>query len=439
MTVAGTASTGSLIQPDGGLPGSHLSGPRQTVVMVTTSYPRFPGDTVGTFMEPIARGLAARGHAVHVVLPWHPDLRREGTDGGLTFHAFKYAPVRSLAVFGYAQGLEADVRLRGRAYVAAPLAVTSACRLARRVARDAGATLVHAHWVIPGGVIGRLSSGQRALVVSLHGSDVYVAERHRFAGCAARLVFSRAGWVTACSDDLRDRAVALGADRDRIETVPYGVDTGRFRPDEDARRNCRLALGVDEGQPLVFTAGRLVRKKGFEYLIDAMAALVPRWPRLVLVVGGGGDLERELRARAAAEGVTAHVRFAGVMGQDEVARNLAAADIVVVPSVRDDAGNVDGLPNVVMEALASATPLVTTDAGGIATVAEHGRNALVVEQRNPGGLAGAIDSLLRDPDLARRLGATARADVMARWTWERVAERFEAAYLRALAATGRAA
>ncbi len=439
MTAAGTPSTGRLIQPESVPPGSGLCGPRQTVVMVTTSYPRFPGDTVGTFMEPIAKGLAARGHDVHMVLPWHPALRRGGTEGGVTFHAFKYAPVRSLDVFGYAQGLEADVRLRGRAYVAAPLAVASAWRLARRVAHDVRASVIHAHWVIPGGVIGWLSSGGRALVVSLHGSDVYVAERHRFAGRAARLVFSRAGWVTACSDDLRDRAVALGADRNRIETVPYGVDTTRFRPDKDARRNCRLALGVDEGQPLVFTAGRLVRKKGFEYLIDAVAALVTRWPRLVLVLGGGGDLERELRARAAAGGVTAHVRFAGVMGQDEVARHLAAADIVVVPSVRDDAGNVDGLPNVVMEALASATPLVTTDAGGIATVAKHGRNALVVEQRSPAALAGAIDSLLRDPDLAQRLGETARADVMARWTWERVAERFEAAYMRALEAAGPAA
>ena len=64
--------------------------------MVTTSYPRFPGDSVGTFMEPIAKSVAARGHEVHVVAPWHPLVTRSGTEDGVTFHFYKYAPPRPL-------------------------------------------------------------------------------------------------------------------------------------------------------------------------------------------------------------------------------------------------------------------------------------------------------------------------------------------------------
>ena len=64
--------------------------------MVATSYPRFPGDTVGTFMEPIAHGMAARGHDVHMVLPWHPRWTRPPREGGVTFHLFRYAPIQSL-------------------------------------------------------------------------------------------------------------------------------------------------------------------------------------------------------------------------------------------------------------------------------------------------------------------------------------------------------
>ena len=96
---------------------------RQVVVMVTTSYPRFPGDSVGTFMEPIAKAVAARGHEVHVVAPWHPLITRGAEEDGVRFHFYRYAPVPSLNIFGYAAAMHADVRLRGAAYVAAPLAL----------------------------------------------------------------------------------------------------------------------------------------------------------------------------------------------------------------------------------------------------------------------------------------------------------------------------
>src|ERR671916_763814 len=95
------------------------------VVMVTTSYPRFPGDSVGTFMEPIAKGVAALGHAVHVVAPWHPAITRGKVEDGVFFHFFRYAPVPALTVFGYAAGLRADVKLKGAAWAAAPLALAA--------------------------------------------------------------------------------------------------------------------------------------------------------------------------------------------------------------------------------------------------------------------------------------------------------------------------
>ena len=75
------------------------------IVMVTSSYPRFPGDSVGTFMEPIAKSVAARGHEVHIVAPWHPLVSRGAEEDGVRFHFFKYAPVESLNVFGYAAAM----------------------------------------------------------------------------------------------------------------------------------------------------------------------------------------------------------------------------------------------------------------------------------------------------------------------------------------------
>jgi phosphatidyl-myo-inositol dimannoside synthase len=403
---------------------------RHVVVMVTTSYPRFPGDSVGTFMEPIAKGVAARGHEVHIVAPWHPRLTRGKSEDGVFFHFFKYAPVASLNVFGYAAGLQADVRLKRTAWMAAPFALAAGWFKAMRVAQKRRATVMHGHWVVPGGVIAAAARPGLPLVVSLHGSDVFVAERTAPARFAAARVFHRAGAITACSTDLASRAIALGAAPERLEVVPYGVDASRFRPAADVRTATRAAAGFDSRAPIVFAAGRLVRKKGFEYLIDAL--------RLVnapaqLVIAGTGDLDAELRARAATAGVADRVRFLGDVPQDTVASWFAAADVAVVPSVRDASGNVDGLPNTVLEALASGTPVVATPAGGIRSAIDDGRTGTLVAERDPLALAGAIAALLADPARRAAIGAAARAAVEARFGWEVAGARFEAAYDRALA------
>src|SRR5258708_7028937 len=175
---------------------------RHVVVMVTTSYPRFPGDSVGTFMEPIARHVAARGHEVHVIAPWHPRITRGKVEDGVFFHFFRYAPVAALHVFGYAAGLRADVTLRGPAWVAAPLAMTAGWFTAMRVAQQKHATVMHGHWVVPGGVIAAAARPALPLVVSLHGSDVFVAERTAVARRAAKLGFPRAGFRAARRQDL---------------------------------------------------------------------------------------------------------------------------------------------------------------------------------------------------------------------------------------------
>jgi glycosyltransferase involved in cell wall biosynthesis len=326
--------------------------------------------------------------------------------------------------------MRADVKLRGAAYLAAPLALAQGWRTARKIALRHRATMMHGHWVVPGGITAAMAAPDLALTISLHGSDVFVAEKFGPARAAARIAFERAGAVTACSDDLGRRAIALGAAPDRLEVVPYGVDVDRFRPDPAAAVALRASLDVPAKALLAFAAGRLVKKKGFEYLIDA---LPQAGAGVVLALAGDGDLDQDLRARARDRGVENRVHFLGNLSQHDVARYLAAADAAVVPSVRDDAGNVDGLPNVVMEALASGTPLVTTAAGGIGAVVSDGQTALVVPERDPQSLANALSRIASDRAAAHRIGEAARAMVQARFGWARVAERIEAAYDRALA------
>jgi glycosyltransferase involved in cell wall biosynthesis len=409
---------------------------RHVVVMVASSYPRFPGDGIGSFMEPIAKGIAARGHEVHLVAPWHPAITRARVEDGVYFHFFHYAPIASLNVFGYASGLRADTDVRSSAWLVAPFALAAGTFKAWRVATKKRATIMHGHWVIPGGAMAAQARGARPLVVSVHGSDVFLAERSSMVRRAAHRTFRTAAHVTACSDDLRVRSIALGADASRTETVPYGVDSARFAASASDRAAVRESLGLGDA-PFVLSAGRLVRKKGFEYLIDAAASLAPRYPSLKILIAGDGDLRAELTARATERGLRS-VTFLGTKTQDEVARMMAAADVIAVPSVHDDAGNVDGLPNFALEAMASATPVVVTTAGGLAQAVAHGQTGRVVPERDSNALAAAISGLLDQPDRARALGLAARARVERDFSWARVAARFEAIYDDAVARGRRA-
>jgi hypothetical protein len=204
-------------------------------------------------MEPIAKHVAARGHEVHIVAPWHPRITRGKSEDGVFFHFFKYAPVPALNVFGYAAGLHADVTLRGAAWLAAPLAMTAGWFKAMRVAQKRRATVMHGHWVVPGGVIAAAARpAPPPLVVSLHGSDVFVAERVA-PRVAARRVFDRAGRHRLQPEDLAERAIALGAPADRLEVVLTGghgaIQARAWKPDA-----LRASLGLTSNAPLLFAA-----------------------------------------------------------------------------------------------------------------------------------------------------------------------------------------
>jgi glycosyltransferase involved in cell wall biosynthesis len=210
--------------------------------------------------------------------------------------------------------------------------------------------------------------------------------------------------------------------------IPFGVDAARFHPRTAAGVEFRSRNRIPADVALIAAAGRLVSKKGFEYLIDGL----PRIDGAVLALAGDGALRDELERRASQAGVANRVVFLGNRSQDDVSALFASADVIATPSVRDESGNVDGLPNVVMEALASGTPLVTTTAGGIGAVVENEITAIVVPEKDATALADALTRALTDAALRERLGVAARRLVQERFGWARTAERFEDVYRRAL-------
>lgn len=397
------------------------------ILAVTLAYPKEPGDSTAPFMDAIVRGLARRGHDVDVVVPHHPQFRyRDGE--GVRFFPYRYSPFAWLSPWGFGQTFDSTARVRAQVLALLPSIGLSLHRaITARLATQLY-DLVHAHWILPNGWIAS-SVAKRIVVpvvVTSHGTDIAMAERHPLLASIARRTFRHVAAVSATSDDLRRRAIDLGADPQSATTTYIGVDTDVFAP-RPARREMRQLLGAQDNALLVVSVGRLASCKGFEHLIDAASRL----QQVKLAIVGDGELRPELERLVRASSV--QVVLTGSMPHDRVADVLAAADVVVVPSVVDNRGRVDTTTSTALEALASGRALIATSVGGIPEVVRDGENGLLVAQKDPVALAAAIDRLRVDPELRQRLAMRARESAVERLSWDAAIDAFERTFERAIA------
>jgi glycosyltransferase involved in cell wall biosynthesis len=231
--------------------------------------------------------------------------------------------------------------------------------------------------------------------LTAHANDIFAPRD--FIVSLAKLIGNAAAVVT-----VSDYAVRLLQDRfpenaTKIHRVYNGVDLSRFTPTD---------FGATP--PAVISIGRLIEKKGFSDLIGACAQLQSRGRRFTCRIIGEGPLEESLRTQIAANGLEKCVALAGPQTQAEIAAQLAHATVFALPCTREADGGMDNLPTVIMEAMAAGLPVISTPLGGIPEMVDDGVNGELVPERDPAGLAAAIERLLDDPERARQFGERGR-------------------------------
>jgi len=243
----------------------------------------------------------------------------------------------------------------------------------------------------------RQAGGQH--VITMHGSRYYARRLQRRVAMRAAIALSRR--TVAVSKELaNDLSRDLMVARSAITMIPNGV---RAMPADGAAVRAELRLGAADR--LVVAIGNLYPVKGHVYLIDAIAQLAERHPRLQLAICGRGDLEGALRAQAQAHGLSHRVHLLGLRA--DVGAVLAAADLFALPSLSE------GLPLALLEAMFAGRPIVASDVGEVRTaLGGNGAGVLVPPGDSP-ALASALDTLLMQPEHARELGGRAHARAMA--------------------------
>jgi phosphatidylinositol alpha-1,6-mannosyltransferase len=290
--------------------------------------------------------------------------------------------------------------------------------LARRIdelAREVGAGVIFLDPWLPLGHLGpRLRAAPYVAIV--HGAEVTVpGHLPGTRQLGARVLRASAGVVAAGWYPAREAARAAGGPLPGV-VVPPGVDVDRFRPlDDSSRTQTRRAFGLDPDRPLVLGVSRLVPRKGFDVLIDAVAGL----PGIQLAIAGAGRDRQRLERRATSRGLGSRVRFLGrVPDDDSFPRLYACADVFAVPCRDRWAGlEAEGFGIVFLEAAAAGVPAVAGRSGGSHEAVVDGETGFVVES-DVAGVRAALGRILDDDQLRARMAAAARARAVAEFSYD---------------------
>ncbi|HEX6204003.1 MAG TPA: glycosyltransferase, partial [Thermoanaerobaculia bacterium] len=283
--------------------------------------------------------------------------------------------------------------------------------LAERLAAD-GVRHLHAHYATHPATVALVAARLARLDFSftVHAHDLFV-DRHLLAW-----KLREAAFVRVISDFNRDFVARLHPwAAEKLVTVHVGVDPAAFRPAAGAGEGAAANVAA-AGEPAVLCVAALKEYKGVPVLIDACRRLRDAGVRFRCEVVGDGPLRGELAARIEAAGLADTVALLGARRQDEVARRMAAARVVVQPSVVAADGQMEGIPVALMEALAAERPVVASRLSGIPELVVDGETGLLVEPGDAAALAAAIRRLLADPELGRRLGRAGRRRVEGAFT-----------------------
>jgi glycosyltransferase involved in cell wall biosynthesis len=240
------------------------------------------------------------------------------------------------------------------------------------------------------------------------GFSVHAKDARKISSSELGIRAKRAACVIACNSDVASTIQKTGA---RVHLIPHGVDLERFKDSPLPASETFQILAV----------GRLVEKKGFHFLVEAVSHL--KFPFQLRIIGEGPERER-LAQMISAYDLSGQVTLCGPRTHDQLPEEYARAHVVAVPSIVDQAGDRDGLPNVVLEAMATGRAVVASNAGAIGAAIRDNETGLLLPATDPLSLGLALTRLARDLPLRARLAVTAREYVEQHYEMKSCSERF---------------
>jgi glycosyltransferase involved in cell wall biosynthesis len=402
------------------------------VLFLASSYPRKSDDTASVFLRYLAEHLAERGVDVHVLAP----AERKGetvVEGKITVYRFQYFPA-ALQGLSYGSGMLPNLKREPALWLQVPFFMLAMAASLLRLLASQRFDVIHAHWILPQGLVGLVAARlfRVPLIVSVHGTDSF-ALRGRFAQNLKGLVLKRSAAWTANTMSTAS-ALTRNSRVPQALIIPMGVDIALFSSGDPAA----LRHELPEEEHLVLFVGRLIEHKGCYELLQSLSLLGSKArAHTTLWVVGDGEQREQLKRAAQDLGVCEKVRFFGTVNQRRLPEFYAAADLVAIPSRVGSSGESEGQAVVVLEAFAARACVIATTIGGITAMVRDHVTGVLVEPGDSRALSSAIDQLLDQPALRRRLADKAFTEVSEHYGWPQIAAKFAELYQEILSSARR--
>ena len=393
------------------------------LLISTSTFPLRTDDALPRFVYDLANALSPTCD-VGVLAPDAPGALRDEQMGEVHVNRFTYFRPRGWQALAYGHGMRDNMRASPLAKLQVFPYLAAQVHATRAIVKRRNIQVVNSHWMIPQGWSTALActrSRPFRHVLSVHAGDVYMLDKLPFGRPLARFIVRKTHRIFSDGSHVRDHLDALLGFESNAVVQPMGVHNDLFRQPQAPPPS---ASRFPEGFLLFF--GRFAEKKGIRYLLQALPKIRRQRSGIGLVLIGNGAEEHALRKEAARLGIEEAVDFVGRKTHEEILPYLHGCRAVVVPSIIDSRGETDGMPTVVIEAMAAGARVVACAVNGIPDVVRDGENGWLCRPKDPDDLAEKILIALDDPPHSRIVDGA--LETAAALDWTNVAARYYDAF-----------
>jgi glycosyltransferase involved in cell wall biosynthesis len=355
------------------------------ICLFTHTIPRFLGDPSAPFIHTLAESLVREGNKVVVLSGYNPEID-VNFKRNYKMVTYKYIFPKNFHILGYSQTLKGDRSLGVLGYIFSPFLYFFGFFALLKLVLIEKVDIISSHWIIPNGFIAALVSKITKVpyTVTIPGSDIYLGGKNFFFRWMVSYASKNAAVVISDSCYYLTELNRLGLYPVKTQIIRYGVDINKFKPITKSSRNT----------PTILAVGRMVPKKGFRYLIEAMPRIIERVPKVKLLMVGDGEERKFLEGEAKSIGVYKKIDFVGTVSYLDLPRYYQMADVLVMPSIKDEKGNIDASPVSMMEAMSAGIPVVATNFAGDDGLIIDGETGYLIKNTKPNLISSAVVKVL---------------------------------------------
>ena len=427
-----------------------------------STFPRNETDHEVPWLRESVKRLAARGHKVIFIAPAYLGLKDHQIDG-VPVRRFRYAPA-GLEMLTHGEGAPNKLKKNPILKLLTLSYLFAGAHTVWKICRRERIDILHVHWPFPHGLMALLpawSPGSK-VVYSCHSAEFALAAGSKISTAILAFCLRRSAAITANSTHTARLVEAVSGRRARI--IPWGATVKLIEREQvGSSENTSVATGPattngsENGStnhqspntsqllslthqhsepPLLLFSGRLIERKGVNYLLHAIPLILQK-RNVRLVITGDGHYRQEWESLARELGVAGSVRFAGFVSNEELSSLFRSCTVYVHPAIYDSRGDTEGQGVVLVEALSNRKPVVASNVGGILDLVKDGETGLLVPEKNPEAIAEAVLRLLNNPEYARHLGEQGYAHVQKYFDWGLIMEQYEALYQKCVSPDAR--